>query len=657
MGSARGASWWLGGLLAVVMAGLSGYAVFGSWRQTGIVQDLADDSADTDAYQDTAYLMSWELALLQASLREPDGEERRQLPDVHEQTQRAMEHMASVDGEHQRLAAALVQAHSGMKPDIAGYLRSLDLGDGETAEATLEKTIEPATTSIMTAVLAEREHHLADHAAKQATGLRDSQRLLWGSGLAFLLSVTVLVLFGHATRSHRRQIEATAATDALTGLPNRNGFTGRVHAALTEIAGHRRRRRRSARGRVTVLVVNLDGFRDVNEQLGHHAGDLLLTHVSRRLQAAIREHDVVARLGGDEFAVLLRDTDPTVGEDIAARLTGAFDDPFTIDDLTVDLEVSIGAATAGPGDDVPTVLRHADTAMNHAKQQRSGFQRYAPGRAADDTTARLTLLGDLRRALDNGDEISLHYQPKIAVETGELAGVEALARWTHPTKGPVSPGEFIPVLEATTLIHRFTHQVLMQALTQARAWLDEGHPVRVAVNLSTRSLLDTTFPDRLATLLDQAGVPGDQLCIEVTEHSVMNDPDTAIATLKRIRDLGVKTSIDDYGTGYSSMTYLRLLPLDELKIDRSFVKDMAADHSSRALVASTVELGHTLGLTVVAEGIEDAATLTALHEIGCDLAQGYHLARPMPADALTRHLRTATMSRTDTPFAIARHAG
>ncbi|PRX14772.1 diguanylate cyclase (GGDEF)-like protein [Actinoplanes italicus] len=635
MGSARMASWWLVGVFAVVLAGLSGYAVFGSSRQAGIVTELADDSADTDAYQDAAYLISWEMALIQASLREPDGEEREELPAVHEQAQRAMEHMANVDTENEQLTSALVEAHRSMKPDIASYLRSIDQGDMETAEATLEGSIEPAATTIMASVLAERQHHMGDHAAKQSAGQRESRRLLWGSGLGFALSLIVLVLFGYSARKHRRQVETTAATDPLTGLPNRTAFSARTRGALAETASHRRRRDGSGRGRVTVLVVNLDGFRDVNEQLGHRIGDLLLTHVSRRLRASVREQDFVARLGGDEFAVLLRDADPAVGEDIAGRLTGAFGDPFVIDDLTVDLEVSIGAATAGPGEDVPTVLRHADSAMNRAKQQRLGFRRFTTDHTGDDTSARLTLLGDLRRALDTGDEITLHYQPKIDIGTGELAGVEALARWHHPAKGPISPGEFIPVLEATTLIHRFTHQVLTQALRQARTWLDAGHRIPVAVNISTRTLLDTAFPERVAELLRQTGVPGDQLCIEVTEHSVMNDPDTAIETLRRIRVLGVKTSIDDYGTGYSSMTYLRLLPLDELKIDRSFVKDVATDHGSLALVASTAELGHTLGLRVVAEGIEDAETLDALRAVGCDLAQGFHLARPMAASDLT----------------------
>jgi diguanylate cyclase (GGDEF)-like protein len=638
MAAARGASRWLVGLLAVVLAGMSGYAVFGSWRQAAIVSELAQDSANTDAYQQTAYLATWEMALIQAALREPDGEERHHLPGVYRQTQVAMEHMATVDTEDQELTSRIVQAHRDLRSQIDTYLEQIDQGDVEGAESRLEQTIEPATNAIMTTVLAEQRKHLADHAAKQADGQQESERQLWGNALAFTVGLIVLTVFIRSSWAHRRQVETMAATDPLTGLPNRIAFAARTGLALAEDASHRRRAHQPRPGRATVLVVNLDGFRDVNDQLGHRIGDLLLVHVGRRLQDSVRGQDFVARLGGDEFAILLRDADPEIGETIATRLTDAFDEPFVIDDITVDLEVSVGAATAGPGEDVPTVLRHADAAMTIAKQQRLGFRRFAAGRT-EDSNARLTLLGDLRRALDTGDEITLHYQPKIGISGGALAGVEALARWRHPVKGPISPGDFIPVLEATTLIHRFTHQVLTQALTQARVWMGMGHRIPVAVNISTRSLLDPSFPARVAALLRQTGVPGDLLGIEVTEYSIMSDPNTAIEALHRLRTLGIKISVDDYGTGYSSMTYLRLLPLDELKIDRSFVQDMSTDRSNRALVTSTVELGHNLGLTVVAEGIEDAPTLAALSEIGCDLAQGYHLARPMSADAITRSLQ------------------
>ena len=424
-----------------------------------------------------------------------------------------------------------------------------------------------------------------------------------------------------------------AATDPLTGLRNR--------AAFVEVAG------RALSGHPTVLVINVDGFRDVNDQLGHRIGDLLLVEAGRRLTSLVRGDDVVARLGGDEFAVLLTDPDARIGETIAGRLTEAFDRSFVLDEVTIDLEVSVGAATAADGEDVVTVLRHADAAMHEAKQHHAGFHRY-DGEDRQDAAARLSLLGELRRALDDPGQLTLHYQPKVSLRNGALVGVEALARWQHPVRGPISPAEFIPVLEVTNLMHRFTEQVLSTALGQARAWLDAGHRVPIAVNVSARSLLDPHFPDRVAALLGESDVPGDLLSIEVTEYALMSDPDTAIAALHRLAGIGVKASIDDYGTGYSSMTYLKVLPIAELKIDRSFVLDLAENASSRALVASTVELGHRLGLTVVAEGVEDEAAVEALREIGCDTAQGYHFARPLPADAMTARLSTSR-SRSDRP--------
>jgi diguanylate cyclase (GGDEF)-like protein len=612
-------------VLGAVLAALSGYAVIGNSNQADIVARIAADSDNTDAYQYAAYLGTSEMELIQAVLREPDGEERAELPAVSRQAEAAMARMAAVDGEHPQASRNIAERHHLLLPMIAEYLRRLDRDDLAGALETLEDEIEPAASAILDDVLSEQNHHLAAHAANQTAAERDSRTLVAGSVLIFVVGLVVLVLFGWASRSGRRQVEAMAATDALTGLPNRTAFTTRAELELAQNAGPRKRHL----GRPTVLAVNLDGFRDVNEQLGHQVGDLLLIEVGRRLLDSVREHDFVARLGGDDFAVLLRDADPAAGETVAGRLTEAFDRPFLVGDVTIDLEVSIGASTAQDDEDVTTLLQHADIALHTAKQQRLGFRRFAVGHAPD-SAARLALLGDLRRALDNGDEMTLHYQPKIAMDTGDVAGVEALARWRHPVRGWISPGEFIPVLETTNLIHRFTDHVLKLAVAQSRAWLDAGHRVPVAVNVSTRSLLDTAFPDQVAAVLRDAGLPGDHLCIEVTEGTVMSDPATAITALRRVRELGVKTSIDDYGTGYSSMTYLRLLPLDELKVDRSFVKDMISDRGNHALVESTVELGHNLGLAVVAEGVEDADTLTALRDVGCDIAQGFHLARPMP---------------------------
>jgi diguanylate cyclase (GGDEF)-like protein len=627
---------WMTVPLGALLAGLLCFAVVGSWRQEDIVGRIAVNDDNTDAYQHAAYLSAWEMAQIQASLRDPHGEQRVQLPATILETQAAMSRMAAVDTVHRDRSRGIADQHRQLEPMIDEYLRLLDDGDETGARALLETNIEPAAEALINAVLQEQDEHLAVNNTDQAAARRESRTLVWGSALTFGIGLLVIVLFGIAARANRRRVETMAATDALTGLPNRTAFTTRAEAVLAQESGERRTRG----GGATVLAVNLDGFRDVNDQLGHQVGDVLLTQVGQRLLDSVRDQDYVARLGGDEFAVLLREADPAIGEAVASRLTESFDKPFLVGDVTIDLEVSIGASTADADEDVTTLLQHADIALHTAKQQRLGFRRFTADNT-HDTAARLTLLGDLRRALEHADEMILHYQPKVAMGTGTLAGVEALARWRHPEKGWIAPGDFIPVLETTHLIHRFTDHVLELAVTQARVWLDAGHRLPVAVNISTRSLLDTSFPDRVAAVLERIGLPGELLCIEVTEGTVMTDPGTAITALRRIRDLGVKTSIDDYGTGYSSMTYLRLLPLDELKVDRSFVQDMILDHGNHALVTSTVELGHNLGLTVVAEGVEDAETLAALREVGCDLAQGYHLARPMPAEDIAPMLTRA----------------
>ncbi len=428
--------------------------------------------------------------------------------------------------------------------------------------------------------------------------------------------------------------------DALTGLPNRRLFSLRM-AQSVQVA-------QAGGQQPTLLILDLDGFKGVNDTFGHDVGDLLLIETANRLRACLREQDTVARFGGDEFAVLITDADPTRGEHLAQRIVDALNKTFDIEGVTLDIEVSVGIATARTEQDTDVVIREADAAMYQAKVNRLGLTRFDPD-ATQHAADRLSLLGALRRALDS-NEIELHYQPKISTATGELVGAEALARWRHPTRGLLGPAIFIPVLEGTNLIHRFTAYVLARALAQARTWHLTGNPVPVAVNVSTRCLLDPTFPDTVAEALATAGVPGELLCIEITENTVMADPEQAIDVLRRIRAMNVKTAIDDFGTGYSSMAYLKILPIDELKLDRSFVRDMATDHNNHVLVESLVELGHNLGMEVVAEGVEDSPTLTALRQIGCDVVQGYHLAHPLAPVDFAAFLATATASR-------ARHAG
>jgi diguanylate cyclase (GGDEF)-like protein len=611
---------WATWALAVTLFVLTLAAVLGSWRQVTLLGVVAEESTRTDGYQEAVYLVAVETAVLQGTLREPDGEERHALAADQSRTAGAFASLTAGDARQASYNALLVERQAALRPDVTRYLTFLDAGDATTAQEILETRIEPASQLLTADLRAEELRQIQRSAARLAGAQQDSNALLLGTLLTFVLGLSVLAAVGWAHRARRMLTERRAAQDRLTGLPNRAAFHARTRHALAA-AG-------AGDGGATVLMLDLDGFKEVNDNLGHDAGDLLLIEVGRRLRGSVRDQDTVARLGGDEFAVLLTDTDPAAGELAASRLGEIFNAPFLVDGINLDIEVSIGIATAGPDDDPGTVLRHADIAMYTAKEHRLGHTRFNPGQA-HDTASRLTMLGDLRRALDNDNELELYYQPKISVRSGDVIGAEALARWQHPVRGMIGPVEFIPVLEGTSLIHRFTVRVLDLALAQARRWSDAGHRIPVAVNVSTRSLLDETFPDTVEDALRRAGLPGELLCIEITENTVMTDPDRAIEVLRRIRALGVTTAIDDFGTGYSSMAYLKILPIDEIKVDRSFVRDMATDRSNHVLVESTVDLGHNLGLVVVAEGVEDDATAAALNKLGCDSMQGYHFARPL----------------------------
>jgi diguanylate cyclase (GGDEF)-like protein/PAS domain S-box-containing protein len=422
-----------------------------------------------------------------------------------------------------------------------------------------------------------------------------------------------------------RKLEHQAQHDSLTGLPNRDLLSQRLAEALAAAAPRG--------GKTGLLLIDLDKFKEVNDTLGHACGDQLLAQVGPRLiTGALRGNDTVARLSGDEFAVLLPDiADTAAAVAVGERVLSALHSPFQVGDTTADVAASIGVAIAPTHGDNPTdLLRHADTAMYEAKEAAVGVGVYEPDRTERPPT-RFGLLGELRRALDR-DELVVYYQPKIDVGTNVLCGVEALVRWQHPKRGLLPPAEFIPVAETTGLIHRLTSYVLDLALAQTRSWSDAGLRVPVAVNLSARCLHDPALPGRVTKALEEHGVPAELLCLEITESSIMRDPAGALVVLQDFAAAGIRLSLDDFGTGYSSMSYLRQLPVGELKVDRSFVSDLADEQADAVLVRSAVDLGHNLGLSVVAEGVEDASTLDALHALGCDIAQGYFVARPMPAE-------------------------
>ncbi len=420
--------------------------------------------------------------------------------------------------------------------------------------------------------------------------------------------------------------EHQALHDALTGLANRTLFRDRIEQTI--------RAARRAGTQVGVLLMDLDRFKEVNDSLGHAAGDQLLVEVGRRLEGALRASDTVARLGGDEFGVLL--PDPTVPDDVVRvveRMRGSIEEPVTVQGLALSLEASIGIALyPDHGEDVETLMRHADMAMYRAKNEHLGSAFFDPGCGRQDT-ARLTLVGELRRALEHR-ELVLHYQPKAFLAEGEVRSVEALLRWQHPERGLVAPDQFIPLAQQTGLIKPLTLYVIDQALSQVRAWRGQSITLSVAVNLSTRNLLDTDFPDQVQALLDRWRLDADVLELEITESTMLADPTRTKAILERLSRMGIRLSIDDFGTGYSSLAYLKRLPVNEIKIDRSFVMNMDRDDDDATIVRSTIDLGRNLGLDVVAEGVESQPIWDQLAGLGCTVAQGYHLSRPLPAEEL-----------------------
>ncbi|GAA4607213.1 hypothetical protein GCM10023107_80280 [Actinoplanes octamycinicus] len=446
----------------------------------------------------------------------------------------------------------------------------------------------------------------------------------WTHGLSLgslaLLGAALLTLLvaGGSWAVRLRAIRRAALHDRLTGLPNRVSLSESTAAGL------------SGGQSVTVLMLDLERFREANDLLGQHHGDLLLTEVAARLVTAAGPGATVARLGGDDFAVLVPGHADTAVA--GAHLLAVFDDAFVIEGLSINLDARIGAAY-GPehGGDAATLLHNADSALRLAKEGYRSQLLYDPS-VERGVPNRLALLGDLRRALDTDDQITLHYQPKIDLRTGDLAGAEALIRWQHPDLGRMAPDTFIPMAESTTLIHALTTRVLETAVRDATRWAAAGWPVPVAVNLSTRCLLDPALPGRILGLIERAGLPVSLLQLEVTESMVMADPIRAQLTLRELHEAGFHLAIDDFGTGHSSMAYLQKLPVDELKIDRSFIREMAAEQASCVLVRTAVTLGHNLGLSVVAEGVETEDDVATLRNLGCDIAQGYHFARPMPAD-------------------------
>jgi predicted signal transduction protein with EAL and GGDEF domain len=367
----------------------------------------------------------------------------------------------------------------------------------------------------------------------------------------------------------------------------------------------------------------------VNDTLGHPIGDQLLCVVAMRLRNALRSTDLVARLGGDEFAVLLPGDSNEGAQRVAAHLVKTLEEPITIEGQLVDVGASIGIVSYPlHGDDMNVLMRRADIAMYVAKRTNTGFSIYDE-KHDHNSAERLSLMSELRQAVEH-DQLMLHYQPKLDLSTGSVKYVEALVRWEHPTRGFIPPDQFIPFAEQTGYIKAISQWVADKAIGQCAAWRAAGIDLAVSVNVSARDLIQSTLPDTFTALLKKHGVPPELVWIEITESAIMDDPNHAIETLDRLHALGIRLAVDDFGTGYSSLSYLKRMPVDELKIDKSFVMGMTQHKDDETIVRSTIDLAHNMGLKVVAEGVENEDVLARLRDLRCDLVQGYHLSRPLP---------------------------
>ncbi len=440
---------------------------------------------------------------------------------------------------------------------------------------------------------------------------------------------------------HIKELEYLATHDSLTGLPNRKRLDSRINQAIVQANRDKEP--------FVVMLLDLDRLGEINDTLGHEVGDAVLREVADRLRGALCESCFISHPGGGEFVILLPSAGARQAMAAVRRIQKVFENPVEIDEVKIDIGVSIGVvAFPDHGTDTSLLMRRADVAMRQAKQRKSGFAVY---KSEHDpySVRRLKLVSDLRRAISAG-ELVLHYQPQVHIARRDIVGVEALVRWQHPQQGLLPPFEFIPLAEQTGLIRPLTVWAINQALQQASIWGLQGRNITVSVNLSVHNLLDKDLPGLVQRLLKKWKVPPERLVLEITESNLMLEPEVALATLKKLQDMDVALSVDDFGTGYSSLAYLKTLPVSELKIDRSFVREMMQGESDAKIVHLIANLSHNLGLTVVAEGVEDEATWNKIADLGCDVVQGYYICKPLPPKELSAWMLT-------TPWNAQNHKG
>jgi diguanylate cyclase (GGDEF)-like protein len=624
--------------LAAVLVLLTGFALWVAFSTNRAARQADRLSRLSDAYQQARFAVGAEESLERKYRLEPGAEVRAKFQRAAGSLRAALNEVRRRGDVQDRVLVAQVEAeHARFLDGIRRMFAAVDAGDTKRVLAIDGGETEPAFAAIEARVNAAADARHTQALAALRALRRTEATVLVATPIAFTAGLGLLALFWVIVVGYQRRTERQAAEnqhqalhDGLTGLPNRTLLRDRTGQAI----------RQADRELVpaALLLTDLDRFKEINDTLGHHYGDQLLMQVGERLRAALREVDTVARLGGDEFAVLL----PKIAsaEDavlVARKFQAALEEPFTLDDLTLDVEASIGLALyPDHGNDPDELLQRADIAMYAAKDTHADFMLF-DAKLDQHSPRRLALLGELRRAIEN-EQLVLHYQPIVDAHTNKVLGVEALVRWQHPERGLLPPGDFIPLAERTGLITPLTHYVLKAALQQCRQWCQAGHELAVAVNVSARRLLDLSFPDEVAGLLAIWQVPARLLVVEITESTIMADPAHALEVLGRLDRMGVQVAIDDFGTGYSSMAHLKSLPVHELKVDRSFVMHMTSSASDAVIVQTTIDLGRNLGLRVVAEGVEDAATWQELEALGCNAIQGYYVSRPIPAEDLTSWL-------------------
>jgi len=536
----------------------------------------------------------------------------------------------------EKILAGIRQITIKTQPLVVRAINQAMNGENTEASTLIAAEIVPLQKQLFSRIdeLVELQKQETERAVQKAANTYANTRLLmllFGGGATLLGLIIAVVAIRH-TNQQARQLQYQAMYDSLTKLPNRVLFADRLQQAI--LIGRREKQP------FALIAMDLDRFKEINDTLGHHAGDQVLQHVAVCIRTILRESDTVARMGGDEFAILLAPVSDLDGALAAAKkILKALEQPAHIAGQQIEVGASLGIVLFPEhGEDAQGLMREADAAMYLAKQTHGGYQVYSKDLGQGAADDHLRLQGELRHAIAH-NELVLHFQPKIDFSSGCISGVEALVRWQHPKHGLLAPDNFIPMAEQTGLIKPLTYHVLRSALRQCEEWQRTGLDLSMAVNISAINIQDPEFPEQVAKLLKEFTVPPARLELDVAETALLSEPVRSMDCIKKLSALGVQIAIDDFGTGYASMAYLKEMLVAKIKIDKSFVKNMAVNHNDAVIVRSTVELGHNLGLKVVAEGVESQAVWDRLKALGCDDAQGYHMGRPLPAEGFSEWLR------------------